>query len=347
MSSKGPLGLPDREKGGAFFLHGEDRFRKEEAGRALVEWHLDPATKDFNFDPLRGPEVSAEDLASVLATPPMMAEWRVVVLREAEALASSSRARGLLLDVAKKPPPGLAFIILATIPRNSRAKIYQELKRHARAVEFQEVGQNDVPGWLVDWTASRHGMEITQEAAEALGAAVGTDLGVLSQEVAKLANLVEEGAPIDLEAVKRGGTFIPRENRWQWFDRVGRREFSPALEGLGILLSQGESGVGLTIGLATHLLRLGVARTGGAEKVAPLLGNMPPSRRDWVAGKLVEQSRRWTVGELEQAALGLRRADRLLKSSSLAEDLVLEEWLLGLMTSQEEADPIREGRVGR
>ena len=79
---------------------------------------------------------------------------------------------------------------------------------------------------------------------------------------------------------------------------------------------------------------VGVARTGGKEEVAPLLGNMPPSRRDWVAGKIVEQARAWSVTQLEEATLGLRRADRLLKSSSLAEDLVLEEWLLGLMAQE-------------
>jgi DNA polymerase-3 subunit delta len=331
MSPKGPLGLPEREKGGAFFLYGDDRFRKEEEARALVEWHLDPETVDFNYDPLRGTEVGIEDLASILATPPMMAEWRVVLLREVEGLASSPKARALLLDVVKKPPSGLALILTATIPRGSRAKLYQDLKRHARSVEFQEIGQNDVPGWLVEWTASRHGVRMTEEAAWALGAAVGTDLGVLSQEVAKLVSLVEEGSPIDLEAVRKGGTFVPSENRWEWFDKVGRREFPQALEGLGVLLSQGETGVGLTIGLATHLLRLGVARTGGREKVAPLLGSMPPTRRDWVARKLVDQARTWSVSELERAAVGLRRADRLLKSSSLSDGLVLEEWLLGLM----------------
>ena len=81
MKASNPLGLSDQDKGGAFFLHGDDSFRKEETARALVEWHLDPATRDFNLDPLRGSEGSVETLASVLATPPMMAEWRVVVLR--------------------------------------------------------------------------------------------------------------------------------------------------------------------------------------------------------------------------------------------------------------------------
>ena len=76
------------QRGGVFYLHGEDHFRKEEVIRALVEAHVDPATRDFNLDQLRGTETDPQTLASVLATPPMMAEWRVVVLREVEGLAN-------------------------------------------------------------------------------------------------------------------------------------------------------------------------------------------------------------------------------------------------------------------
>jgi hypothetical protein len=42
------------------------------------------------------------------------------------------------------------------------------------------------------------------------------------------------------------------------------------------------------------------------------------------------------VAQLTVALKGLKRVDRILKSSSMPEDRVLEEWLLGLMLGQEE-----------
>jgi len=332
MKETNPLGLSDRDKGGAFFLFGDDAFRKEEAGRALVQWHLDPGTRDFNFDPLRGSEVDVESLASVLATPPMMAEWRVVLLREVEGLAPSARARDALLSVARDPPPGLALIMLATVPRESRAKFYQELKRASRSVEFPEVSANDVPGWLVEWTAAAHGLEMTEDAARALGGAVGTDLGVLAREVEKLASLVDPGAPITLAAVKSAVTNVPTQDRWEWMDLVGDREFERALKGLPVLLAQGESGVYLTMGLATHLLRLGVARTGGKTE---LERSLPPHQK-WLSRRLMQQAKRWSVPDLRGALGGLKTVDRVLKSTSLPEDHVLEEWLLGMMQREAE-----------
>jgi DNA polymerase-3 subunit delta len=322
-----PLGLSDEERGGVFYLFGDDQFRKETEGRALVEWHLDPGTRDFNFDSLRGSEVSVEHLASILATPPLMAEWRVVLLREVEALAPSPRARTLLLDHAKNPPSGLALVLIASIPRGSSAKFYKELKRLARSVEFPGIDPNDVPGWLIEWAKARHDRTMTMEAARALGSAVGTDLGVLAREVEKLASRVAEGASIDLDSVRDAGTHVPKEDRWAWMDRVGQKDFSGALEGLETLFSQGESGVGLTIGLTTHLLRLGVARAGSARALDEFL----PSHQKWLANRLKKQAVGWSVGELEDALLGLRRADRLLKSSGLGDEHILEEWLLNRM----------------
>lgn len=330
MTVTGPLGLKTRETGGVFFLHGADEFRKEAEARALVEWFVDPATRDFNLDTLRGSEVGVEQLASVLATPPMLAALRVVVLRDVEALAGSSRARETLLEVVNAPPPGLALILLCTVPKGSKAKFYTELTRKTRAVEFREVGPNDIPGWLMTWARSRHGLEMTEEAARALSAGVGTNLGVLAQEVEKLSSVVGEGEPIGLEAVKAAGTQVPTEDRWLWMDRVGRREFEDALKGLEVLFRQGESGVSLTMGLATHLIRLALGKAGGAKALEAVL----PYKLKWLGSRLAKEAQQWPQEALDDAILGLRRVDRLLKSSSLRDEQILEEWLLGLMVAE-------------
>ena len=111
MSAAVRRALQKGGKGGVFFLHGDDEFRKDEAVRALVEAHVDPATRDFNLDVLRGGEMDAERLASVLATPPLMAEWRVVVVREAQAIAGSPRARAVVEELLERPVPGLALVL--------------------------------------------------------------------------------------------------------------------------------------------------------------------------------------------------------------------------------------------
>ncbi len=327
MNPLADIGL-SKARGGAFYLHGDDDFRREEAVRALIEVHLDPATADFNFDPLRGTDVDPEQLASIIATPPMMAEYRVVVVREVEGLASSSKAREVLLAAVASPPPGLALILSCTVPSGSKAKLYRELARTAQSVEFQPVGAADVPGWLMNRAKDRYGLDIEIEAAQALAAAVGANLGVLTMEMEKLADFIEPGTQtVTLADVEAAGTSLPAQDRWRWFDLVGDARFDEALGTLDILLDQGESAVGLIIGLTTHLLRLGIV----AEKgVSALEASLPPHQR-WLGRRLGGQGGRWRSVELDAALEGLLRADRLAKGSPLTDRHLIEEWLLTLM----------------
>lgn len=314
-------------RGGAFYLHGDDDFRKDEVARALIETHLDPATADFNFDPLRGTEVDTETLASVLGTPPMMAEWRVVVIREVEGLAQSPRSRDVLLEVVAKPPPGLALILSCSVPQGSKAKFYKDLAKTARSVEFQPLSAADVPGWLMARATARFDVELDVAAAQALGAAIGANLGVLNMELEKLVDVAGKGRTITLKDVEAAGTSLPAQDRWEWFHLVGEGKLEKALDSLGVLMGQGESGVSLVIGLTTQFLRLGIVVEEGAGALEAAL---PPHQR-WLAQRLVKQARNWRPVEIDAALEGLLRADRLIKASPLPDQHFVEEWLLSLL----------------
>lgn len=318
----------DTPSGGVFYLHGDDEFRKGLTARALVDAHLDPATADFNHDRLRAPDTDLDTLASIIATPPMMAEWRVIQVSETEAYAGSSKVRTLLLETAASPPPGMVLIMLGTKPSGSKAKFYSQLEKAARSLEFRPLAPDDVPGWLMERARTELGTEMEEDAARALGQAVGTDLGVLAQEVEKLAGFVREGASITRADVEAAGTRLPVVDRWGWFDDVGEKRLERALANLGVLLGQsGETGVGLTIALTTHLLRVGMAVEGGEGALA----NVLMRHQQWLAKGIARQAKKWSSGEIGAAIDGLRRLDRMLKSAKLSDQALIEEWLLGLL----------------
>jgi len=314
-------------RGGVYFLFGQDEHSKEEAVAELLAAHLDPATRDFNFDQLRGTEVDAEALASAIATPPLMAEWRVVLVREAQALATSARTRSVIEAALERPVPGLALVLVATIPEQSKAQFYDLLRKRATAVEFPAVSPQDAPGVLIERAAGL-GFELDGEAARELAAAIGPDMGVLMAELRKLCDYADAGGRkrIGVEDVRAVTGRIERQDRWRWFDLVGSRRFAEARATLPVLLDGGESGVGLIIGLGTQFLRLALAAAGGE---AALRAELPPQQR-WLAPRLARQARGWTLRLLDAALEDLLRADRLLKSAGLSDRQVLDELLLRL-----------------
>jgi DNA polymerase-3 subunit delta len=326
-----PLTSPDAltrslvsgKRGGTFFLFGEEEHLKEEAVAAIVAAHLDPATGDFNLDQLRGNDLAPETLASLAATPPMMAEWRLVVVRDMQHLVAAARTRAVIEHLLDRPLPGLVLILVATLPDKAKAQIYERLKREAIAVAFPLLSATDVPGWLVS-RARADGYELAMDAARAMSAAIGAELGILIQELRKLYAYVQQRKSITLDDVQAAVGGIPRQNRWEWFDMVGDRRFSDARAALPILLDSGETGVGLVIGIGTHLLRLGIAAHVGERA----LENALPQYQRWLASRLARQATKWRAPDLDVALEDLLRADRLLKSTNLGDRAILEELIL-------------------
>ena len=76
--------LPKGELSPVYYLHGAEDILKDEAVRAIVDRALDPALRDFNFDQRSAGQLDPEAIVTLCTTLPMMADRRVVVLREVE-----------------------------------------------------------------------------------------------------------------------------------------------------------------------------------------------------------------------------------------------------------------------
>lgn len=323
--------LQEGGRGGVFFLHGEEEHLKERAVRALLSAHLEDGARDFNLDEVRGSDVTPETLASLIQTPPMMGDWRVVVVHEAHALAASSTARKVLEDVAASPPPGLALVLKADIS-GSKAKLWKTLQKQTTAVEFARLSDADLPGWLMAW-ARREGLTLEPDAARGVAAAIGTDLAVMVREMEKLRDYVGDRTTIRREDVESVVGTVPRQDRWEWMDMVADRRFDEARRALPILLESGDSGVGLVIGLGNQLLRIAVCVAGGKGALEAAL----PRHQRWLARRVVGQAQRWSPHQIQRGLQHLARADRLLKSAPLSDTQIMEELLLRMQNDRKAA----------
>ena len=313
--------LASPARSAVFFLHGEESYLRDAAERRIIDAYLDSATRDFNLDQLRGSDVAAEDLASIAATPPMMATHRIVVVRDAQGL--GAKAREVVESIAASPPEGLVLIVSAQIPSGTKAKFYSTIQQRTQSLEFAAVDPLDLPVWLVEHSSEQHGLELELPAARALVSSVGGGLGILASELEKLAAYVHGRTRITLEDVKAVVGVIPRVDRWAWFDLVAEKRFSEALAMVPDLLD-GETGVGVVIGIGSQLVRVGLAVAGGKEALDRELR----AYQKWTAGRLLTTSREWTGEQVDAAIEELVRTDRLLKSAPLSDRQAIEELLL-------------------
>jgi DNA polymerase-3 subunit delta len=329
MASAGERALHTALKTGAFdsvyYFFGEDDFLKDARTRELVEAAVDPATRDFNLELRRGSELDAETLDSLLSTPPMLAERRVVVVRDVDKLKKDARA--LLTRYLAHPAGDTVLVLVAP----SGAKADAPLADRSTAVEFAPLTGDRLPKWVSYHAETVLGRAITPAAASLLVEAVGADLAQLAVELEKLASFtadtIDERAVSEVVGVRRG------ESVGDLLDAVAAKDASAALALIPDVLQQPKtSAVSIVMNLTTQMLAMGygvAARAAGTparalfnEYMALLKESGAFPGRPWgdAVNTWTRNTDRWTASELDAALTALLDADAALKETKLSSD---------------------------
>lgn len=324
--------IKDKRFPPAYLLHGEDEFRKEDALRHLIDAAVDPATRDFNFDLRRGAELDGETLASLLAMPPMMAERRVVVVRDIGGLKRDARAA--LEAYLKSPSPDL--LVVLTAPAD--AKEDKTFVRLAEAVACEPLSGAKLPKWIATRAEKHLGVAITPAAIELLQDSVGGDLAQLALELDKLAAYTG-GGPIDEHAVAAVVGVRREETLGALLDAVAQRNPTLALTLIpGVLQHPKNSAVTTVMALTTQTLALAMGKARGLRQWKDFFdllksGSSNFTGRAWgeAATSWVKAIGRWTSADLDHALDALLQADLALKGSKVSsEDQILASAILAM-----------------
>jgi DNA polymerase-3 subunit delta len=319
-----------------YYLFGEDDFLKDARSRDLIDAAVDSSTRDFNLEVRRASEVDAEELDALLGTPPMLAERRVVVLRDVDKLKKGARA--VLDRYLTRPAPDTVLLLIAP----SGAKPDKGLSERATAVEFSPLTGDRLPRWVVHHAETVLGRAITPEAVTLLLEAVGSDLAQLAVELEKLASYasetIDERAVSDIVGVRRG------ESAGDLLDAVAAKDANTALRLIPIVLQLPKtSAVSIVMGLTTQTLALGYAEAvlaaGGSPRA--LFGELMSLLKDTGAfpgrpwGEAVtawtKHAPRWSAADVDAALSVLLAADAALKETRLSsEEQLLTNVVLAL-----------------
>jgi DNA polymerase-3 subunit delta len=331
MASAGEKALHTALKKRAFdpvyYFFGEDDFLKDARIRELVDVAVDPATRDFNLELRRGNEIDSEGLDSLLGTPPMLAERRVVVIRDVDKLKKDPR-QFLERYLAR---PAADTVLLLVAPAGCKAD--KLLCDRTTAVEFAPLTGDRIPRWISHQAETVLGRQITPDAIALLQAAVGGggDLAQLAVELEKLASyatdVIDEDAVAAVVGVRRG------ESVGSLLDAVAARDAAAALTLIpGVLQQPKTSAVSIVMGLTTQMLALAygaAARDAGTppralfnEYMSLLKETGAFPGRPWgeAVSAWAKHTDRWTSAELDAALTALLDADVALKDTKLSSD---------------------------
>ncbi|MEO8908991.1 MAG: DNA polymerase III subunit delta [Gemmatimonadaceae bacterium] len=314
---------------GVYYISGEDDYQKDDAVRQLTDAALDASSsRDFNLDIRRGTDIDAETLGVLLSTPPMMAERRVVVIRDAGALKKDARK---VLDQYLKRPALDALLILMSA---AGSKPDPGLSGSATPLQFDSLTGDRIPKWIAHHAMTGMGMRISGPAIELLQAAVGSDLHQLASEIDKLASYMEgKGDEIGEDAVAAVVGVRRGETQADLLDAVADRSVARSLDLIPHVLAQAKStGVSIVMALTTQMLAIswgrakldeGVSKARLSQEYFDLLRESGAyTGRPWGSATAVwtRAAERWSREALDHALDVLLEADVALKESRVSSD---------------------------
>ena len=316
----------------ATYLYGEEDVLKDEAIRAVLDRVVDPGLREFNHDVRSAAQLDPDAVEALCTTLPMMADRRLVVIRDVEAWTRKARAKAAVLRYLEHPAPETVLILVQGAPRrdDDRNEADADLARLACTVEVGRYSPKLGEKWVLARAQDR-GIRFEPDAARHLINAVDGDLGAARSELDKLTGLGGD-VPITVDQVTALLGIRHGETTADWVVAVVEDRPGPASAMLGHLLDQtGVSGVGLLTLLGTQLIGLGIARAHydkghrgrnleGAVFSALLRARPPKLDYKAVAARWSRVAEAWPMPRINAAILAARRADFRLKDTTLADE---------------------------
>jgi len=305
----------------AYLLGGSEPLLRDDALAALCEAVLAGAERDFNLDRLDGATTTPGKLLDAVRMLPVLAERRLVVLRDPEGRRAGSKSLVTALPdaVAELGESGPVVLVVCMARLDRRAAWVRAFRDPSAWVDCDAPrGQREVVAF-VRAEARRRNLELGKGAAELLAERVGPQLLFLRHELEKAALFAGENR-VERSHVVQLVSDVAEEPIWDLTDAIGEGRVGDALVVLGRLVSNGAPAPVLLGSLASHFRRLARVRTGGSVSGPP-----------FVKRKLEGQARRYSQTRVTACLRAIAETDEALKGKgSLPPELALERLVLGL-----------------
>ncbi len=310
-----------------YVLHGEEAFLKRQVLVGLRKLVLGPGDDGFGVCTFAGDRTSWSLVHAELTTLPFLAPRRLVVVENADPFVTADRAR-LELYVAAPAATGVLVLDMKTWQANTRlAKQVPD----AAALSCKPPATHKLPEWCVTHCRAQHGKDLPVAAARLLVDLVGPDMGLLDQELSKLAIYVGDGKRIDSGVVDLLIGNSRAENAWKIFDLIGNGQAGEALTFLARLFDQGEEPMRLLGAFSMQLRRMAqVARLhaqGESMEAAQEQAGVPP----FVRRNMEQHLRKLGTRRLNALYDWLLETDLAMKSTGhLPQRLLMERLVVRL-----------------
>jgi DNA polymerase III subunit delta len=221
-----------------YFLCGEEPYYIDTITDFIEANVLDEAEREFNQTIVYGKETSLGGILGLARQYPMMSEYRVVIVKEAQDVRDLSRksdsdetadensapALKQFQSYVQKPQPSTILVFAYKYKTfDKRTALAKSLQKHAVFLETKKLYENQLPQWISNLVKER-GYAMNQRASFMMAEFLGNDLSRIANELDKLTITLKAGAEITPEMVQEKIGVSKEYNVFELQDALSKRD---------------------------------------------------------------------------------------------------------------------------
>ena len=307
-----------------YVIEGGEHFFIDRFIQRIIEM-IPPHERDFNSDFLYGNEVQLEAVLQLAKSYPMMAERRLVVVKNANDLFKRmpSNLQDDFLHYLQHPNPQTILVIHLDpkIPKNT--KIGKGLHGSGKYnLVFDPLPDYQLANWVMGWAKQEHKTLLSEQVAQLLAQLVGNDLKLLSSEIDKICTYTANiDGEIDLDKVRSIVGSYRGFDVFELKEAINKKDLNQAFFIAQRILQQSKSDTGELIRIVAFLysdflklwqiIRLRQASKSDNEIKQALHINSP-----FYFKRLSSDAKRYSAADMVGIFNALLDADRAIKGFS-------------------------------
>ena len=210
----------------AYLLTGEESYFIDALSDQLAATILDEAARAFNQITVYGRDSEAGQVINLCRQMPMMGQYQVVILKEAQQLKGLDK---LVLYTQKPSPTTILVICHKEKNADKRSAFYKGCAANGTVLESVRPRDYEIAAWLQQFIRQK-GFTIDPKALSMLTDHLGTDIAKISNEIRKLTVSLPEGTQRITDADIEANIGISKDfNNFELCKAVVTRDMARAL----------------------------------------------------------------------------------------------------------------------
>jgi DNA polymerase-3 subunit delta len=312
-----------------YFFMGEEPYFIDKLASFMEDNALDEADRSFNQAVHYGSDLDVSRLVGEAKRYPMMAEYQLVMVKEAQLIKHLTGKEkkdkdGNVKEEETKDP----FLVYCEAPLSStilvicfkgksldkRKALYKAIEKNGVVFNSEAIKDWNLSKWVMEYVKEK-GFRITERAAIMLSDYLGNDLAKIENELNKLAISLQANAEIDESIIERNIGISKDYNVFELMKAISKQDVLKANQIINYFSkNQKENPAVLTIGMLysyfSKLLEIHFHRVKGlnSASISAQMGISP-----FVFKEYEEAANRYSYGKIVKNVASLRELDVKLK----------------------------------